>query len=52
MVGVMKVMAPPSEELVHTLLYSVPLTLQQAAVDPCLRQRLLDTDSHLWLSLL
>ena len=36
----------------HALLYSVPLTLQQATVDPCLHQRLLDTHRQVWLSLL
>ena len=36
----------------HTLLYSVPLTLQQATVDPCLHQRLLDTHRQVWISLL
>ena len=34
------------------LLCSVTLTLQQATVDPCLRQRLLDTRRQVWLSLL
>ena len=34
------------------LWYSVPLTPQQATVDPCLCQRLLDTHRQVWLSLL
>ena len=34
------------------LLYSVPLIPQQATVDPCLCQRLLDTHRQVWLSLL
>ena len=34
------------------LLYSMPLTLWQAAVNPCIRQRLLDTHRKVWLSLL
>ena len=32
--------------------YLVTLTLQQATVSPCLRQRLLDTHRQVWLSLL
>ena len=35
----------------HTLLHSVPLTLQQATVDPCLHG-LLDTYRQAWISLL
>ena len=34
------------------LLYSVPLTPQQATVNPRLHQRLLDTQRQVWLSLL
>ena len=34
------------------LLYLVPLTPQQATVDPCLCWRLLDTHRQIWLSLL
>ena len=34
------------------LLYSVPLTLQQASVNPCLSPRLLDSLRQIWLSLL
>ena len=34
------------------LLYSVPLTPQQATVDPCLHWRLFDTLWQVWLSLL
>ena len=33
----------PSKGFLHSLLYSVPLTLQQATVDPYIHQRLLDT---------
>ena len=33
------------------LLYSVPLTARQATVNPRLCQRLLDTHSQVWLSL-
>ena len=36
----------------HTLLHSVPPTLQQATADPCLRQRLLDTHGQIWVSFL
>ena len=36
----------------HALLHSVPLTLQQATPDPCLRWRLLDTHGQVWVSLL
>ena len=36
----------------HTLLHSVPLTLQQATTDPRLCQRLLDTHGQVWVSLL
>ena len=36
----------------HALLHSVPLTLQQATANPCLRQRLLYTHGQVWVSLL
>ena len=36
----------------HTLLHSVPPTLEQATTDPCLFWRLLDTHGHVWVSLL
>ena len=36
----------------HALLYSGPLTLQQATANPCLRRRLLDTHRLAWVSLL
>ena len=51
MVGVMKVMVT---SFIRTcaLLHSVPLTLQQATVDPCLCQRLLDMHREVWVSLL
>ena len=35
----------------HALLHSVPTTLQQATIDSCLRQRLLDTQGQVWVSL-
>ena len=52
MVEVMKVMATSFKGPVHTLLYSVPPTLQQATTDPHLCQRLLDTHGQVWVSLL
>ena len=36
----------------HALLHSVPPTLHQVAVDPCLRWRLLDSHWQVWVSLL
>ena len=36
----------------HALLHSLPPTLQQATADQRLRQRLLDTHGHVWVSLL
>ena len=36
----------------HALLHSVPPTLQQAAADPCLLWRLLDTHGQVWVRLL
>ena len=36
----------------YTLPHSVPLTLQQATVDPYLHRRCLDTHRRVWLSLL
>ena len=39
-------------DLLQNVLYSVPLTLQQATVDPCLRWSLLDTHRQVWVSLL
>ena len=36
----------------HTLLHSVPSTLQQATTDPHLHWRLLDTHRQVWVSLL
>ena len=36
----------------HTLLYSVPPTLQQATTNTRLHQRLLDTLGHVWVHLL
>ena len=43
---------PPSKGLVHTLFYSVPLTLQQATVDPRLGQKFLEVHMQVWLCLL
>ena len=36
----------------HALLHSVPLSLQQATDNPCLRWRLLDTHGQVWVSFL
>ena len=36
----------------HALLHSVPPTLQQDTSDPCLHCILLDTQGHVWISLL
>ena len=52
MVSLMKVIATSFKGLVYSLLYSVPLTLQQATVTPCLHWRLLDTHRQVLLSLL
>ena len=43
----MKITRPPSEGPMHTLLHSVPPTLQQSAADPCFCWRFLDA----WASL-
>ena len=43
---------PPSEGPMHALLHPVPPTLQQAALDPHLCQRLLDTHGQVWVNLL
>ena len=43
---------PPSKGPMHALLYSVPMTLQQATASPCLHRRLLDTHRQVWVSLL
>ena len=52
MVAVMTVMATPSKGLMPALLYLVPLTPQQATIDPRLRWRLLGSHWQVWLSLL
>ena len=58
LVGVMVVMATSFRRTYASLpqfpglLYSIPLTLWLATVDPSLRQRLLDTHRQVWLSLL
>ena len=51
MVEVMKILVT-SLKSSHMLLHSVPPTLQQATTDPGLRQRLLDTHRHVWVSFL
>ena len=43
---------PPPKGFMEALLYSVPLTLKQATVDPHLCWKLLDTHRQVWLSLL
>ena len=52
MVEVMKIMATSFQGPMHTLLHSVPPTLQQATADPCLCCRLLDTHGQVWVRLL
>ena len=52
MVEVMKIMGASSKGPMYTLLHSVPSTLQQATVNPCLCQRLLNTHGQVWVSLL
>ena len=53
MVKVMKIMATSfKKSYTHTLLHSVPLTLQQATTNPCLHWRLLGTHGHSQVSLL
>ena len=52
MVEVMKIMVTSSKALMHTLPYSVPLTLLQATGDPGLQWRLLDSHRQVWISLL
>ena len=47
-----KVMAISFKRTLPTLLYSVPLTLHQATVEPCLHWRLLDTHRQVWVNLL
>ena len=46
------VVPPPPKGFMEALLYSVPLTLKQATVDPHLCWKLLDTHRQVWLSLL
>ena len=48
----MRFWQPPSKGPTHALLPSVPPALQQAAADPHLCQRLLDTHGQVWVSLL
>ena len=51
MVEVIKIMGPPSKGPMQALLHSVPPTLHQAATEPCLCQRLLDTHKQVWVNL-
>ena len=51
MVEVMKIMATSFKRSQHALLHSLSPTLQQATADPCLCQRLLDTQASLGQSL-
>ena len=51
MVEVMKVMAT-SLKRSHAGAHSVPLTLQQATIDPLLHRRLVDNHGQVWVSLL
>ena len=50
MVEVMKIMATSFKRSHDALLHSVPLTLQQATVDPRLHWRFLDTHGRVWVS--
>ena len=50
MVEVMKTMGTSFKRL-HTLMHSVPPTLQQTTTNPCLCWRLLDTHGQVWVSL-
>ena len=51
-VEVIKTMVTSSKRSLYALLHSVPLTLQQASVNPCLHQRFLDSHRQAWVSLL
>ena len=52
MVEVMKIMVTSLKGPVNALLHSVSPTLKQAAANPYLCQRLLDTHGQVWVSLL
>ena len=52
MVEVMKIMVTSFKGPMHTVVHSVPPTLQQASTDPHLCRRLLDTHRQVWVSLL
>ena len=52
MVEVMKIMATSFKRSHAGTAVPVPTTLQQATVDPCLHQTLLDTHGQVWVSLL
>ena len=51
MVEVMKIMVTSFKRAMHALLHSVSSALQQATTNPCLCQRLLDTQGSLGQSL-
>ena len=51
MMEAMNIMRAPSKGPLHALPHSVPPTLQQAAADPRLHWRLLDTHRQVWVSL-
>ena len=48
----MKIMVTSFKRSVRALLYSVPLTLKQATVNPHLHQKLLNPHEKVWISLL
>ena len=52
MVEVVKIMVTSFKRPSQALLHSVPRTLNQATIDPCLCWRLLDTHWHVWVSFL
>ena len=52
MVEVMKIIVTSLKGPMQALLHSVPPTLQQDTSDPCLHCILLDTQGHVWISLL
>ena len=52
MVEVMKIMVTSFKGPMHTVVHSVPPTLQQATANPRLHQRLLDSHRQVWVSLL
>ena len=52
MMEIMKIMATSFKSPMQALLYSVPLILQQATIDPCLHWILLDSHWQVWVTLL